>query len=252
MVKSTPHLAPADSAKIGRQDKPQDKPMTLPPFDAILFDFDGTLATSTLDFDEMRRRLNALTLSQGIAAAELKNLYMLELIDHAADWLNQRQAGHGDAYRQQADQLIEDIEVEAARTTGLLPGIPELLQTLRQRDIGIGVVTRNCDRAVRIMFPQIDAYCQAVFARDHVTHVKPHPAHLHAALGRLRCTPEQTLMVGDGDMDIQAGKELNMFTIGVLTGTGSRESLRRRGADLVLDHAADLLNHLPAAKKDQT
>lgn len=216
----------------------------LPRFDAILFDFDGTLAIPTIDFDAMRERLTALTLAQGIAESEIAELYMLEIIDHATDWLNQRELGHGDIYSQQAKQLLQDIEIEAAQLSGLLPGILELLEKLKQCHIGVGIVTRNCNVAVRSMFPQIDAYCQAFFARDHVTHIKPHPAHLKAALAQLGCEASQALMIGDGTMDIKAGKQLHMFSIGVLTGSHTREALLHEGADLVLDSAADLILHI--------
>jgi phosphoglycolate phosphatase-like HAD superfamily hydrolase len=48
-------------------------------------------------------------------------------------------------------------------------------------------------------------------------------------------------MVGDGVLDIQAGKALGMFSVGVLSGETPRHSLITHGADLVLDSAADLL-----------
>jgi phosphoglycolate phosphatase-like HAD superfamily hydrolase len=46
-------------------------------------------------------------------------------------------------------------------------------------------------------------------------------------------------------MDIEAGKRLHMFAIGVLTGSHTREKLLQQGADLILDTAADLIHHLP-------
>jgi len=217
----------------------------LPPFDTILFDFDGTLAVLNLDFAEMRRQLLTLTLSHGLPAEDLHRLYMLEMIVHATAWLQQRHPEAAAAYAYEAEQLLQGIEIEAARGSRLLPGIEELLTTLQRRQIAVGIVTRNCNAAVRTMFPAIDAYCQAFLARDHVTQVKPHPAHLQAALTRLGRSSTLTLMVGDGPMDIQAGKNLRMFSIGVLSGTGTRASLRQYGADLVLDSAADLLQYLP-------
>jgi phosphoglycolate phosphatase len=217
----------------------------LPPCEALLFDFDGTLAVHNLDFADMRRRLVCLTLEQGLPQELLHELPMLELIDHAATWLDTRAAGRGWAYFQQAQQLLQDIEVEAAQRGGLLPGAHELLLMLQQHGIAVGIVTRNCDVAVRTMFPQLDTYCQVFLPRDHVSQVKPHPAHLQAALDQLGTTPARTLMVGDGSMDMQAGKNLAMFSIGVLSGTGSRESLLAHGADLILDSVADLLHYLP-------
>jgi phosphoglycolate phosphatase len=217
----------------------------LPPFDTVLFDFDGTLAILNLDFAEMRSQLLALTLSHGLPADALHELYMLEMIAYATAWLHRDSPAAATAYHRKAEQLLQAIETEAAQRSGLLPGVEELLHTLQQRDIAVGIVTRNCNAAVRILFPRIDAYCQAFLARDHVTQVKPHPAHLQAALARLGSVPARTLMVGDGTMDMQAGKRLQMFSIGVLSGSGTRASLTQHGADLVLDSAADLLHYLP-------
>ena len=80
--------------------------------------------------------------------------------------------------------------------------------------------------------------------RHRVTQVKPHPAHLQAALDCLGTTPERALMVGDGAMDIQAGKALGMFSIGVLSGNSPRAKLLAHGADLVLASVADLLQYI--------
>ena len=64
------------------------------------------------------------------------------------------------------------------------------------------------------------------------------------AMDCLGTTPERTIMVGDGAMDIQAGKALGMFSIGVLSGNSSRAKLLAHGADLVLASVADLLQYV--------
>ena len=217
----------------------------LPPFDALLFDFDGTLAVLNLDFADMRRRMLELAVAQGLPADELRGMYILEMVDHATGLLSRRQPELATAFYRKAHQLLQDIEVEAARRSTLLPGVGELLDILLRRNIGVGVVTRNCAAAVRIMFPQIDTYCQAFLPRDQVTQVKPHPTHLQTALTRLGCDPARTIMVGDGVLDIQAGKTLGMFSVGVLSGTSTRASLVQQGADLVLESASDLVSYLP-------
>jgi phosphoglycolate phosphatase len=216
----------------------------LPPFEAILFDYDGTLAVLNLDFAAMRQQLLAFTVTQGIAHQELHGFDILEMLAWATACLHQRHPEQAVRYAREAEQLIQNIEVEAARSSGLLPGVPELLAALRQEQIGVGIVTRNCDAAVRVTFPHIDTYCQAFVPRDRVTQVKPHPAHLQAALDCLGTTPECAIMVGDGAMDIQAGKALGMFSIGVLSGSSPRAKLLAQGADLVLASAADLLPYV--------
>ena len=216
----------------------------LPPFEAILFDYDGTLAVLNLDFAAMRQQLHTFTIAQGISPEELHGLDILEMLDWATGWLRRHSPEQADLYAHDAEQLIQDMEVEAARSSGLLPGVPELLAALRQEQIGVGIVTRNCDAAVRVAFPHIDTYCQAFVPRNRVTQVKPHPAHLQAALDCLGTTPERAIMVGDGAMDIQAGKALGMFSIGVLSGSTPRAKLLAHGADLVLASVADLRQYV--------
>lgn len=218
----------------------------LPPFDSLLFDFDGTLAVLKLDFDDMRRRLLAFAAQRGLPSEKLRGMLVLEMVDRATAMLRERQPEAATMFYRDAHQLIQDIEVEAARHSGLLPGVGDLLETLRRRRIGVGIVTRNCDAAVRMMFPQIDAYCQAFVARDHVTQVKPHPQHLQTALNHMGSEASRTVMVGDGVIDMQAGKAFGMFSVGVLSGNSTRDRLVEHGADLILDSAVDLLPHLPS------
>jgi phosphoglycolate phosphatase-like HAD superfamily hydrolase len=45
-------------------------------------------------------------------------------------------------------------------------------------------------------------------------------------------------------LDIQAGKALGMFSVGVLSGETPRHKLLEQGADLVLPSASDLLPYV--------
>lgn len=217
----------------------------LPPFDAILFDFDGTLAVLNLDFGAMRRGILALAETYALPRDTLQTMYILEMIDHGAMLLRQQHAGQAEAFYRGAHQLIQDLEVDAAQHSTLIPRVQELLDTLQRLRIGVGIVTRNCTAAVYRIFPHLETYCQVLLTREHVEQVKPHPGHLQAALTRLGSSPARTLMVGDGVLDIQAGKTLGMFSVGVLSGETSRDKLAAQGADLILATAADLLHYLP-------
>ena len=54
----------------------------------------------------------------------------------------------------------------------------------------------------------------AIHARDDVAHLKPDPRHLMTNLQALKARPDSSIM-GDGALDMQAGKALNMHCIGV-------------------------------------
>jgi phosphoglycolate phosphatase-like HAD superfamily hydrolase len=81
-----------------------------------------------------------------------------------------------------------------------------------------------------------------------VRFVKPHPEHLQRALEHLQVPAPGAVMVGDGPIDVTAGKALGLRTIAVLTGGDRREALLASRPDLILDSVADLLPRLPRSR----
>ena len=71
-------------------------------------------------------------------------------------------------------------------------------------------------------------------ARDDTVHLKPDVRHLQANLDVLNCSAQHSAMVGDGALDMQAGKDLNMYCIGVLSGSNDAQALLNAGANEVL------------------
>ena len=216
------------------------KPQTT---DAVLFDFDGTLAPN-LDLADMRRQIVKLTVDAGVPDAVYKNLYIVEVIAAGFKWLDGSDAERAADYQQQANQRILDIEMNAAAATQLFPGVRTMLTRLRQRSIGTGIVTRNCRAAIETIFPDLGQFVDALHARDDVIHLKPDPRHLLDNLRALKARPEYSVMVGDGALDMQAGTALNMHCIGVLTGSNDSTALRRAGAAQILDDCLSLHNVL--------
>jgi phosphoglycolate phosphatase len=126
----------------------------------------------------------------------------------------------------------------------LLPGAAQALANLRAQGYRVAIVTRN-SRAVIATIPGTGSLaCDALLSRETVERVKPHPQHLTAALAALECDAHCAAMVGDHPMDISAGKAMGMFTIGVLTGAGTREALIAAGADLIVESVCELARML--------
>jgi phosphoglycolate phosphatase len=212
---------------------------------AIVFDFDGTLAKLNIDFPAIRAILLDLMSDYRIPTEGILNLHILEMVEAAGALLAQRSPDEAPFFFHTARELIAKKEIEAAHERMLFGGTRTLLAALQKRFIRTGVVTRNCRAAVIKTFPDIDRYCQAVMTRDDPCHIKPHPEHLMAALGLLGALPSDAAMVGDHPLDIQLGREAGTYTIGVLTGHSTQESLLRADADLILPDASDILKILP-------
>jgi phosphoglycolate phosphatase len=212
---------------------------------AIIFDFDGTLAQLNIDFSAMRAALLNLMSDYRIPAEGILNLHILEMVEAAGALLARRSPGDVSSFSHAAHKLIAKKEIEAANEGMLFDSTRPLLAALESRFIRTGVVTRNCRAAVIKTFPDIDRYCQAVMTRDDPCRTKPHPEHLMATLGLLRALPTEAAMVGDHPLDIQLGREAGTYTIGVLTGHSTKESLLQASADLILPDTSHILKIFP-------
>jgi phosphoglycolate phosphatase len=207
---------------------------------ALLFDFDGTLAVLNIDFGSMREQVFNLLRDFGVEEKLIKERYLLEVIDEAYPILREKSLSDAEAFYLKAHQALHEIEMKAAGEGRLIPKVEVTLKKLRRAGIKIGIITRNCDDAVRKVFPEIDQYCDIFISRNGTTKVKPHPDHLTAALRALGVPAEEAVMVGDHPLDIQAGKRAGMKTIGVLTGRTKREEFEKAEADYVMTDVSEI------------
>jgi len=208
---------------------------------AMVFDFDGTLAVLTIDFGLMRRRVLEWMKAYGIGEERIHEKYLLEIIEEVRHLMvEEKRAKEAEKFFDGAHQILKEVELEAAAGGKLIPGSKEVLCSLREKGVKVGIVTRNCEDAVRRVFPDMDAYCDVFVSRDGVRKVKPHPDHLTSVMKALRVSGAEAVMVGDHVLDILAGKKVGMKTIGVLTGYVKREEFEKAGADYILSSVSEI------------
>jgi len=76
--------------------------------------------------------------------------------------------------------------------------------------------------------------------RDTTWRIKPHPQPVRYAADQLELDAARCLMVGDTTVDVKAGRRAGAKTCAVLCGYGQQGELERAGADLILEHTAQL------------
>ncbi len=192
-----------------------DLPPLLQDIAAVLFDLDGTLVETGIDFTLMKRRTLELCERRGADAASLDGLDILTIIEEAAARMPAAQAS---GFRREAWAMLEEMEMQSVPGAHLMDGCAELLQELRGRGLRTGIVTRNCRRAAAILIGMLPVPVDVWLAREDVSRTKPDPLHVLEALNVLGVRPENALMVGDHLMDIRAGREAGCRTAGLLGG----------------------------------
>ena len=206
---------------------------------AVLFDFDGTLAPN-LNLPDMRRQVIDLTLSLGVPEQVFADEHIVEIITAAQRYLAQQSADTADRYAADAHALIRQIEMDAAASQEVFDITRPTLAQLREQGIRTAIVTRNCRAAVELTFPDWAEHTDGLFARDQVDHLKPDPRHFSAALTHLSSPAPRAAIVSDGAMDMRTGRALDMRCLGVLTGSNDAEALTEAGAHSVFDTIASI------------
>ena len=216
---------------------------------AVLFDMDGTLVETDIDFPLMKREMLALGERHGVSSAELQGLDILAVVDTVVRRLREV-SGEAEARRarQEAFEKLEQIELAHCQAARPIRGTLDLLDALRQAGIKVAIVTRNCRSAVRLSLERSGISGDVLLTRDDVSNTKPHPDHLHAALEMLGVRADEAVMVGDHWMDVRAGKAAGTRTIGFLRPGRSEDFFNDEEPDLVVRDLTELLEHIKRLK----
>ncbi len=214
-------------------------------FEAVLFDLDGTLADTAPDLGESA---NLLLAEEGHAAKPLAMLrpYTSQGVRGLLKAAFDIDATHPH-YERLSHRFLEIYEQRLCAATRLFDGIPELLDALESLNLGWGIVT---NKRMRFTDPLVDLLqltprTNCVVSGDTTAEAKPSPLPIEHACRLLNCRPERTLYVGDDRRDIIAGRAAGCQTVAVSYGyLGDGGPLHTWGADLIIDHPAELAAYL--------
>jgi phosphoglycolate phosphatase len=188
---------------------------------AALFDLDGTLIETHIDFPLMKRETLALAERKGLETAGVESRDVLGIVESLREELERAgRAEDAAAFRREAFALLEEIEVSHCSRPAIIAGASELLRDLRRRGVPVAIVTRNCRRVSADLVDFGGLEHDALLTRDDVPLTKPHPGHLLSALQAVGADepPSEAVMAGDHWMDVQGGRAAGMRTIGILRG----------------------------------
>jgi phosphoglycolate phosphatase len=212
---------------------------------AVIFDLDGTIASFNLDYKALRGEIRSYLLRVGVPASVLAvNESIFDMLEKTTIYVkNSRKSAEAlDEIRSEALAIAEKYELEAAANTDLLPGAQETLKALKQMNLKIGLFTLNSDKAANYILQRfkLGDFFGVTVPRNKINFVKPNPEHLEMALKVLGVAPEETLVVGDGNVDMESAKELKAIAVGLPAGTARIDQLMKHGANYIITSITDL------------
>lgn len=211
--------------------------------ESVLFDLDGTLVETNIDFPLMKRKVVNLAAEYGMNPADISSLDTLVIVDLTVHCLTSN--GCPDKaleMRHRAMNVLEEIELERAHCTQEIPYAKEVVDVLKNRGVGIGIVTRNCRKASEISLGITCITPDVLICREDTTRHKPHPEQIIKALETLGANSESSIMVGDHTIDIASGKSAGVKTIGFLREYRPAEFFDKIAPDFVARSLKEVLH----------
>jgi phosphoglycolate phosphatase len=208
---------------------------------ALIFDLDGTLIDSKQD---LILSVNAMLSELG--RAELAEETISGYIGHGAPQLVARALGDGctEEERQRALQFfLSYYELHKMDTTCAYPGVAETLEKLA--DMPMAVLT---NKPVRISVRILDAiglskYFRAIYGGNSFKTKKPDPLGARTILRELRAEPQEALLVGDSEVDVQTARNAGTLAAAVNYGFGVHDR-SAFPADIYVDRFSELVTLL--------
>jgi phosphoglycolate phosphatase len=223
-----------------------DKDGTLVDFHATWFGVGDQLAMRAAGGD--RGKANAMLEAVGFDFGE--NRFKADSLfaagtnaDIIGAWFPELDADGREAVLNDFDQFTNQ---EGASKPVELPGMREALADLHAAGMRMAVATNDSTRGAErtISALGIAQMFEAAYGYDAVANPKPAPDTVQAFCDLTGLKPSQLAMVGDNRHDLEMARAGGVgLAVGVLSGTGSRETLEPL-ADVILQSVAELPAYL--------
>ncbi len=223
-------------------------PSQFPRPQGIIFDLDGTLMDSV---DLYYSMLCEGCLKFGVIPPSKETV--MEIMGKGLGFWETWEAITGDIKFEGSREELQGRIVEVfeeiwdrryEKEVTLFAGVKDLLQNLLKNQVTMGVVTSSFYIKKMDLFKKVgldpDHLFKAIVTRKDTVKNKPDPEPIYRCLEKMGVMADECLCVGDSTCDVAAGREAGLFTIGVLTGTGTLESLSKEGADVIIDSVEEM------------
>lgn len=207
----------------------------------VAFDLDGTIADTLADlaaavnFALTKRGLEPYPVEsyRQFVGNGVDNLMMTVLKEHSTPEAVEKMKA--DFYAYYADHCLDD--------TAAYPGVAHLLKDLSDRGIMTAVISNKPNRFVPKILGKLypDHSFSPAWGQQPEFPRKPSPESLLKAIELCGVTKDETLYVGDSNVDVIFAHNAGIKVCGVSWGFRGAEELREAGADVIVSDADELV-----------
>ena len=184
------------------------------PFDAVMFDMDGTLVNSQ---EAILASYHDATISVLGEPFPVEKEDVEKIIQMRGQESFPLIAGGDEKKAAEIKELFGQAYLKHQERIPLFPDVEVMLGTLQQEGIKLGIATSKA----RVRFEEdmkrtgLAEYFDVTFTGDDVANAKPAPDQIIAGIEHFGIKPERMLFIGDGSNDIIAGRDAGAKTAGV-------------------------------------
>lgn len=191
---------------------------------AVIFDLDGTLLNT---LDDLRDALNYTLAAFGRPPRTLDEVR--RFVGNGIPNLIERATSPDAPIQEMLDVFLPYYQLHNMDKTRPYEGVSGMLDRLKEQGRRMAIVSNKVHAASQALcgrfFPQVDV----VVGSQPGLPNKPAPDMVRAAMERLGVGPEETVYVGDSEVDLATARNTGLDCVCVTWGFRDKEELERQG-----------------------
>lgn len=218
-------------------------------FKGIVFDLDGTLVKTEVDFRQLKREMIAELerngMPPGVMTPDKTTVVILEFAKKAWDESGKPESGWAPIDAEMT-RLMDAAEMRALGTLEVIPGVTDTIRRLRGMGYRLGILTRSnhtyAVEAVRMM--GLEGQFDVVFGRGDTSQPKPYAEAMNESAQAMKLDLDEVFLVGDNQIDHSCAVNAKCHFVGVSSGPRGEKSWEGGRPTVLLSSVAELPDHL--------
>ena len=212
-------------------------------FNAVVFDFDFTLADSFRGIVECANHALHVMGLPPTTPAEIRRTVGYSLPESLVRLVGEEHSARGREYMRlfvdKADEVMADC-------TYVYDYVPETVEHLRGLGLRLGIVSTKYRYRIEDVLGRegLLEHFEVIVGGEDVSKFKPDPESLNLALDKLGLPPEAVLYVGDSVVDAEAAMRAGVPFAAVLSGSTPREAFSKFETRMILNSVRDLTSSI--------